>query len=150
MIHTYAARLAWQGSTGDGYRTYSRAHTASAPPAEPTLSLTADPGFGGDASDLNPEQLLLMSTSSCQLLSFLAEAAIRRIDVVAYHDSAEAFMDDTAGPMRITRIVLHPVIRVAAGTDVDEVVRLVHRAHDVCFIANSLTSTIEIEPRIES
>jgi organic hydroperoxide reductase OsmC/OhrA len=70
------------------------------------------------------------------------------VDVLGYDDAAEAFMDDTDGPMRITRIVLRPVIRVAVGTDVDEVVRLVHRGHDLCFIANSLNSTIEIEPRI--
>ncbi|MBN9105761.1 MAG: OsmC family protein [Propionibacteriaceae bacterium] len=148
MTHTYAATLSWQGSTRDGYRSYSRTHAASAPPAEAALSLTADPKYRGDASQLNPEQLLLMSASSCQLLSFLAEAALRKVDVLGYDDAAEAFMDDTDGPMRITRIVLRPVIRVAVGTDVDEVVRLVHRGHDLCFIANSLTSTIEIEPRI--
>ncbi len=149
MKHTYAAALSWQGSTRDGYRAYSRTHTASAPPAEAALSLSADPAYRGDASHFNPEQLLLMSASSCQLLSFLAEAALRKIDVVAYDDSAEAFMEDADGPMRITRIVLRPVIRVAARTDVDEVLGLVHRAHEACFIANSLTTAIEIEPRIE-
>lgn len=150
MTHSYAATLSWQGSTREGYRAYSRTHTASAPPAEATLELTADPAYRGDAAHLNPEQLLLMSASSCQLLSFLAEAAIRKIDVVAYDDSAEAVMEEVDGPMRITRIVLRPVIRVAAGTDVGEVLQLVHRAHDLCFIANSLTSAIEIEPRIEA
>lgn len=149
MAHTYTANLSWQGSTRDGYRGYSREHTASAPPAEADLVLTADPAFRGEASVLNPEQLLLMSASSCQLLSFLAEAALANIDVLAYDDAAEAVMEKAGGPMRITRIVLRPVIRVAAGTDVADVVRLVHRGHEACFIANSLTSTIEIEPRIE-
>jgi organic hydroperoxide reductase OsmC/OhrA len=149
MTHTYSTRLSWQGSTRDGYRSYSRSHTASAPPAEAELTLTADPAFRGDAEHLNPEELLLMAASSCQLLSFLAEAALSRIDVLAYDDAAEAFMEHSRGPMRVDRIVLRPVIRVAAGTDVDEVVRLVGRAHEACFIANSLTSAIEIEPRIE-
>ncbi len=149
MTHTYSTTLSWQGSTRDGYRAYSRAHTASAPPADATLNLTADPAFRGDAADLNPEQLVVMAASSCQLLSFLALAARHQLDVLAYRDSAEGFMEVTREPMRISRIVLRPVIRVAAGTDAAEVVRLVHLAHGECFIANSLNSTIDIEPRVE-
>ena len=150
MAHTYTANLSWQGSTRDGYRAYSRTHTASAPPAQAELGLTSDPAYRGDPEHLNPEQLLLMSASSCQLLSFLAEAALAGVDVLSYDDSAEAVMEKAGGPMRITKIVLRPIIRVAEGTDVAAVVPLVQRAHEGCFIANSLTSTIEIEPRIES
>jgi len=149
MMHTYSATLSWQGSTRDGYRAYSRTHTASASPAEQPLRLTADPSYRGDASDLNPEQLLLMAASSCQLLSFLAVAALGKVDVVAYDDAAEAFMEHSRGPMKIDRIVLRPVIRVAGTPEADVLLAMVHKAHEDCFIANSLTSTIEIEPRFE-
>jgi organic hydroperoxide reductase OsmC/OhrA len=149
MTHTYSAVLSWQGSTGDGYRAYSRSHTAFASPAEASLRLTADPTYRGDASDLNPEQLVLMAASSCQLLSFLAVAALGKVDVVAYDDTAEAFMEHSRGPMKIDRIVLRPVIRVAGTPDRDELLRMVHKAHEDCFIANSLNSTIEIEPCFE-
>ena len=149
MTHTYSATLSWQGSTGGGYRDYSRSHSASASPAEAQLRLTADPTYRGDASDLNPEQLLLMAASSCQLLSFLAVAALGKVDVVAYEDAAEAFMEHSRGPMKIDRIVLRPVIRVAGSADVDEILAMVHKAHEDCFISNSLNSEIEIEARIE-
>lgn len=149
MTHTYSATLSWQGSTGDGYRAYSRSHAASASPAEASLQLTADPTYRGDASDLNPEQLLLMAASSCQLLSFLAVAALGKVDVVAYEDTAEAFMEHSRGPMKIDRIVLRPLIRVAGAADLDQILQMVRKAHEDCFIANSLNSTIEIEPRIE-
>ena len=44
----------------------------------------------GDPAVLNPEQLLLMAASSCQMLWFLHLAAKARMDVVAYEDEAEA------------------------------------------------------------
>ncbi|MEZ4596053.1 MAG: OsmC family protein [Chloroflexota bacterium] len=144
-IHRYATALAWTGSTGGGYGTYARGHTVSAAPATTTLALSSDPIFGGDPSRLNPEQLLVMAASSCQLLSFLAAAARAGIDVLGYDDAAEGTMDDARAPAAISSIVLRPVIRVAAGTDVVEVQRLVEFAHADCYIANSLRGRVAIE-----
>lgn len=147
--HTYAARLAWAGDTGRGYRDYDRNHTVG--PAARALEVSADPAFRGDPSRLNPEQLLVMAASSCQLLSFLALAARRRVTVTAYEDDASGVMPmrpADGGPVRITRIVLRPRITVAAGTDHALVEELVHQGHDECYIANSLTTEVTLEPTI--
>ena len=143
--HTYATAVQWEGSTGLGYRAYSRAHAATAAPADATLALSADAAFRGDATRLNPEQLLVVAASSCQLLSFLAVAAQHKVDVLGYTDSAEGVMDETAEPARISRIVLRPVVTVAAGTDPLEVLRLVQLAHDGCYIANSISSDVQLD-----
>lgn len=99
---------------------------------------------------MNPEQLLVLSASSCQLLSFLAVAARARIDVVDYRDSAEAVMPEDDRPMRITRIVLRPEITVSASDSAgptDEKLRhLCEAAHRECFIANSLRTEVVVEP----
>lgn len=79
--HSYVSRLAWRGSTGDGVGSYTRDHLAVAPPARGQFALSADPAFRGDRERPNPEQLLVMAASSCQLLSFLALAARGGIDV---------------------------------------------------------------------
>ena len=128
--HTYAARLAWAGDTGLGYREYDRNHTVG--PAGNALGVSADPAFRGDPALLNPEQLLVMAASSCQLLSFLALAARRRVRVTAYEDDASGFMPmrpEDGGPVRITQIVLRPRITVAAGMDPAVVEELVHQGH---------------------
>lgn len=143
--HAYTTSLAWEGSTEAGYRAYPRDHTATATPAEATLALSADRAFRGDPARLNPEQLLVVAASSCQLLSFLAVAARDGVDVLGYQDRAEGFMDDAAQPPRFSRIVLHPAITVVAGTDPDQVVRLAHRAHHECYVANSLTTDVELD-----
>lgn len=146
-IHRYSAVTSWTGSTGVGYDGYDRAHTATSPPAAVELGLSSHPAFRGDSSRLNPEQLLVLAASSCQLLSFLAVAARARIDVVAYEDRAEGEMPEEPRPARVARIVLRPRITVRGemprGT---RLLHLVEVAHRECFIANSLTSEIEIQP----
>jgi len=148
-VHTYRSSLAWAGSTADGYAGYSRAHEVTTPPARATLGLTADVPFRGDADLTNPEQLLLAAASSCQLLSFLAEAARAGVDVVSYTDDAEAFMPVTREPLAIQRIVLRPRVVVRGDVEDAQVLQLMHDGHDACFIANSLRSEIVLEPTVE-
>ncbi|HEY7271151.1 MAG TPA: OsmC family protein [Actinoplanes sp.] len=142
ITYTYRTNLVWQGSTGAGYRHYARRHTAVAPPAA-EMELSADPHFRGDPGLTNPEQLVVMAASSCQLLSFLAVAAQAGIDVVGYTDSAEGVLSNKH-PRRLERIALAPVIRVIPGTDHERVRALIDKAHDGCFITNSLTGTVTI------
>lgn len=119
-----------------------------AEPALAGLRVSADPTFRGDRDLLNPEQLLLAAASSCQLLSFLAEAARAGVDVLAYEDSGLAVMPTGDLPLRITRIDLAPRITVAAGTDHDQVRHLVQRGHEECFIARSVSAEIVVTPQI--
>ncbi len=146
--HEYRAVVTWRGSTASGYDTYDRTHAGAAPPAATSLTLTSDPAFGGDAAILNPEQLLLLSASSCQLLSFLAVAARARIDVREYDDDAEASMPDEPRPMAIREIRLRPRITVAPGTDAGRVLQLCDVAHRECFIANTLACPVVVEAAV--
>jgi organic hydroperoxide reductase OsmC/OhrA len=147
--HTYRATVAWEGSTGGGYTAYTRNHDATLPPATEAVALSADPHFRGDASRANPEQLLVLAASSCQLLSFLHVAATARLDVLDYTDDAEGVMPEDLGPMRLTRITLRPRVLVAAGSDVSRFDELVHEAHEDCFIANSLNTEVVVEATVE-
>lgn len=145
-VHRYEARCAWEGSTGVGYESYDRAHTAAIAPALDALPMSADPAFRGDPAAVNPEQLLVLAASSCQLLSFLAVAARARIDVVAYSDCAEAVMPEGDPPVRITTITLRPEIRVRGAVAESRLRHLCEVAHGECFIANSLTADVRVEP----
>ena len=146
--HHYTVRCEWEGSTADGYDAYDRTHRATAPPADATLMLTSDPAFRGSPELLDPEQLLVLAASSCQLLSFLAATARARIDVVGYHDEAEGEMPEGGRPMRITRITLRPRITVRGEVSDSRILHLVEVGHRECFISNSLTAEIVVEPTI--
>lgn len=147
-VHRYTVRARWSGSTAAGYDAYDRRHEVEAPPARATLTLSADAAFRGDPALLDPEQLLVAAASSCQLLSFLAVAARAGIDVRHYRDDAEGTMAEDDPPARITRIVLRPTITVAPGTGEERVRHLVEVAHRQCYIANSLTTEILVEPTV--
>jgi organic hydroperoxide reductase OsmC/OhrA len=141
--------VTWSGSTGLGWDHYDRTHTASAPPAEQELRITTGESKG-DPRVLNPEQLLVMAASSCQMLWFLHLAAKARIDVVEYEDDAFGLMPTDVEPTSVTEITLRPRIVVAsAGTTEERVRKLLDTAHEHCYIANSLNSAMAMEPRIE-
>jgi organic hydroperoxide reductase OsmC/OhrA len=147
-MHHYRVTSRWTGSTGVGYEGYDRAHSVSTTPPTATLMLSSDPAFRGDPALLDPEELFVISASSCQLLSFLAVAARARIDVIEYIDHAEGFMPDHVKPMRITEIVLRPRITVHGSVTEHRVRRLCEVAHNECYIANSVTTEITVDPEI--
>ena len=139
----FSARTTWTGSTAEGWDRYDRAHSARADPAKQELTVTTAERLG-NPDHLNPEQLLLMAASSCQLLWFLHLAAKARIDVISYEDRCEAEMPEG----RITRVVLRPQITVSGDASADRVLKLCEQAHRQCNIAKSLSCPVELEPRL--
>jgi organic hydroperoxide reductase OsmC/OhrA len=119
----------------------------AAPPAEQEVRVTTGESKG-DPAILNPEQLLLMAASSCQMLWFLHLAAKARIDVVAYDDDASALMPEDEEPVRITDITLRPRITVDGDASEERVRKLVDTAHEHCYIANTLNCSMTVEPSV--
>jgi organic hydroperoxide reductase OsmC/OhrA len=148
-VDVYRARCAWSGSTAAGVDEYDRAHAASAPPAKQEVTLTSGEEGRGSPDDLNPEQLVVVAASSCQLLWFLYLAARSRIDVVEYVDEAEGLMPPDDTPLRITEITLRPRVVLRPGPSEERLHHLTELAHSQCYIANSLRSEVRVEPVFE-
>jgi organic hydroperoxide reductase OsmC/OhrA len=91
-----------------------------------------------------------MAASSCQMLMFLHLAAKARIDVVEYEDDATGLMPQDREPIHISDITLRPRIVIAGEASEERVRKLIHTAHEHCFIANTLKSEIAIEPTLET
>ena len=135
-LETYRATVAWDADRDD-----LRAHTVTL--AEERLAASTAPERGGDPAKADPEQLLVAAASSCHMLWFLDFARRERFRVLAYEDEAEGLMDER----RFVRIVLRPAIEFEADPDAETVARLHERAHEACFIANSLNCPVEVEAR---
>jgi len=146
MEHEYRAICHWEGSTAGGHDAYDRTHTVELPPAAAALSVSADPHFLGDGKLVNPESLFLAAAASCQLLSFLAVAARARLVITAYDDDARAVL--SGRPLAVTGITLRPRITAEPPATVERVRHLVEVAHRECYIANSVSTNIEVEPEI--
>ncbi len=148
--HGYRATIVWTGNRGTGtsnYRDYGRDHDIVIA-GKPTLAGSSDPGFRGDATRHNPEDLLVVSLSTCHMLWYLHLCTVNGIVTTAYEDDASGTMvEDADGGGRFTEVVLKPRVTIAAGDP--EVARaLHHEAHAKCFIANSVNFPVRHEPVI--
>lgn len=150
-MHAYNARVVWEGNRGDGtasYTAYGRDYRTVID-GKPDLAGSADPAFRGDPAKHNPEDLLVGALSACHMLFYLSLCAKAGIRVLAYEDNASGTMEiDPGGGGRFTEVVLHPAVIIADGGDVALAEKLHHRAHELCFIANSCSMPIRHAPSI--
>ena len=147
--HHYPVHMKWTGNTGAGtrdYRGYERAHEYLVP-GKPVIPGSSDPAFRGDKTRYNPEELLVMSLSSCHMLWFLHLAADSGLVVTSYEDNASGTMMETADTGgHFIEVVLRPKVSFDAGTDQSLAAQLHERAHHLCFIANSVNFPVRCEP----
>jgi organic hydroperoxide reductase OsmC/OhrA len=150
--HNYLVTTAWTGASEGPTRDYKGFSRTYRQVFGDKLELTgsADPTFLGDASLVNPEELLVAALSSCHMLSYLAWCALEGVQVVAYEDSAEGLMAEQHGAGEFKRVTLHPRVTVAPGTDMAKARALHEKAHDVCFIARSVNFPVEHEAEIQA
>jgi len=133
-------------------RRFSRAHTwrfdgGAVVPASASPHVVPAPY--SDASGVDPEEAFVAALASCHMLSFLWLAAGRGLVVDGYTDEAAGHMGkNAAGRVAVTRVVLRPRVTFVAGTAPDRAAldALHHEAHGICFIANSVTTQISVEP----
>ena len=149
-IHHFSARLNWTGAakgSTSSYESYSRDYVIEVP-GKPQLPGSADQVFRGDSSRHNPEDLLVMSLSSCHMLTYLAEAARAGVHVLAYSDEASGTMQMHEGKMRFTEVSLRPQVVVAKDSDQAKAQALHEKAHEHCFIASSVNFPVTCDARM--
>jgi organic hydroperoxide reductase OsmC/OhrA len=108
---------------------------------------SAAPQYLGNDSLVDPEQAFVASLSSCHMLTFLSLAARDGFIVDDYRDEAVGTMErNEEKRIAITRVVLRPAIRWGSeAPDQEKLDKLHESAHKHCFIANSVTTKIEVE-----
>lgn len=146
--HLYSGKIEWTGNLGTGtnsYSTYSRDFEASVS-GKSVLLGSSDPAFRGDASKYNPEDLLLLSLSSCHMLWYLHLCSDAGIVITNYTDSPKGIMEENAKGGRFTQVVLHPKIAVLSPEMLEKANELHIKAHELCFIANSVNFPVLVEP----
>lgn len=151
MSHHHAT-LHWHRDTGEFLQgRYSRRHTwtfdgGTTVAASPSPSVVPAPF--SDPSCVDPEEAFVASVASCHMLTFLFLASRKGFVVDDYRDSAVGTMTrNEKGVPWVSEIRLRPAIAYGAGKrpTADEERDLHHRAHEQCFIANSIRTEVRIE-----
>lgn len=98
-----------------------------------------------DAAD--PEELLVAAVASCHMLFFLDFTRKAGFIVNSYEDNPHGRLArDDENVIRITEVTLVPITEFeGAAPSQAELEELHHKAHDACFIANSLKCPVKVE-----
>lgn len=147
--HKYKLTAVWTGNKGKGtknVRAYDRSHTVAIQ-GKPELFLTTDNPAVGDKSKLNPEDLLVTAIASCHMLSYLYVCALEGIVINAYTDNATGIMiEKESGGGSFKEVCLNPICSVADESMVEKAIELHHKAHEICYIANSVNFEVKCNP----
>ena len=147
--HNYKLTAVWNGNKAEGTRnikTYDRSHTITIQ-GKPKLFLTTDNSFVGDKTKLNPEDLLVTAISSCHLLSYLYACALEDVVITSYTDNATGIMiEKENGGGSFKEVCLNPFCTVAEESMVEKAIELHHKAHEICYIANSVNFEVKCNP----
>lgn len=140
-LHKYLVNLSWTGNRGHGtksYKEYDRSYDVNSD-GKKTLNLSSDPHFLGDKSKYNPEELFIISISSCFMLWYLHLCADNGIVVEKYEDSVTGVMKEGKNIIgKFESVDLNIKIKITDLSKKEIAIKLLKEADTKCFIANSL------------
>lgn len=150
-MHHYQLTVQWTGNRGQGtggYRAYARDHEVTAD-RRPAIAGSSDRAFRGSPERWDPERLLVAALSQCHMLSYLHVCADSGVVVVEYVDHAEGTMQQTPdGGGHFTEVTLRPRVTVSDESMTSAAGDLHGRAHELCFIANSVNFPVLHQPTV--
>lgn len=151
-MSTYTATITWKSDSPEEFthNKYTRGHTwefdgGVSVPASSSPYVVRVPFSVEEAVD--PEEALVAAAASCHMLTFLWLAANGGFNIGSYTDNAVgemAAMED--GRQWVAKITLDPQIEWIGGPPTAEELAALHsRAHEGCYIANSIKSEVVIK-----
>ena len=152
-MSTYKTTLAWnRGSQPFTDGKYSRAHVwrfdgGAQVPASSSPQVVRVPM--SDEAAVDPEEAFIASLASCHMLFFLDFARRSGFVIDTYEDESEGVLaKDSEGRMAMTVVTLRPRIAFSGNKRPtrEEADALHHKAHEACFIANSVKTEVRVEP----
>lgn len=151
-LHSYHVSNRWTGNLGTGtstYRAYSRNFEIEAAGKTLSIPCSSDPGFRGDRTRYNTEELLVAALSGCHMLWVLHLCADAGIAVTEYNDDASGEMvEHPDGAGEFIRVTLRPRMVITNPARIQDALALHHRAHELCFIARSVNFPVAHEPEV--
>lgn len=150
----YKSSVRWEKQLDEVFtdNQYSRTHTWTFDGGTVLLASSSPlvvPIPMSNAAAVDPEEAFVAALSSCHMLFFLAIAAAKNYCIETYEDHAEGIMNkNEQGKMAMTEVTLQPKVTFSGQTipSFEQITHLHQLAHEKCFIANSVKSTITIIP----
>lgn len=150
--HLYTAEVVWRCEGDFAKGQYSRGHLwrfdgGVEVPASSSPSVVPLP-YSKEAA-VDPEEAFVAALSSCHMMTFIDLARHAKYVIESYTDKAEGVMTRIGrGQMAVTKVTLRPQVTLRADKMPDPTwfEDLHEKAHEICFIANSVKTEIVIAP----
>lgn len=149
----YTATIRWSRGEAEDFAKgrYGRAHEwafdgGAVVPASASPHVVPKPW--SDEAGVDPEEAFVASLSSCHMLFFLDFARRAGFVIDSYVDESEGAMEKGEdGRIWMSRVTLRPRIEWSGDKQpgVAEIGELHHKAHEACFIANSVITEVRVE-----
>lgn len=152
-MSTYTAQLVWERGTQDFLsQKYSRRHRIRFDGGAEVLGSSSPsvvPVPGSDPAGIDPEEGFVASISSCHMLWFLFVAAKQGFVIDRYEDNPTGVLERNAERRwAISVVTLHPKVTFSGEKQPtgEELGQMHHKAHEECYIANSVKTDVRVEP----
>ncbi|MBX2832451.1 MAG: OsmC family protein [Rhodospirillales bacterium] len=151
-MSSFGAEVLWTRSESEIFtdRRYSRGHIwrfdggveipASSSPHVVPIPYSIE-------ANVDPEEAFVAALSSCHMLFFLHFASDSGLVINSYLDAAIGEMATVDGKTMISKVILKPNVTYdGTAPDANLEADLHHRAHEACFLANSVKTEVTVEP----
>jgi len=151
-MQSYHAKVSWSRRADEFTKQkYSRGHTWQFDEGLTVPASASAHAVKGDwvvAKAVDPEEAFIAAISSCHMLFFLSYCSSGGFVVESYEDAAEGVLEPvTSGKVVMTHVTLRPVVTFSSAgvaPSQAQVDSLHHRAHEDCYIANSIRSEVAV------
>lgn len=152
-MYEYEAKVTWKRKANEVFidQKYNREHKIT---FENGLAIDGSPSGRivpvpySNPNFLDPEQTFVASLSTCHMLFFLDLCSRDGIIVDSYTDDAIGVLKRTGrNKMAMTKVTLRPKGAYSGDNipTMEQLEDIHHRAHELCYIANSVSSEIIAE-----
>lgn len=151
----YVAHLAWErGEQSFEAGLFSRRHQIAFDGGQNVVGSASPQVLPEPMSDpfgVDPEEAFVAALASCHMLWFFVIAAKRQFRVDRYVDQASGVMSrNDENRIAMTEVVLRPRVTFSGERlpTADEHRSMHERAHELCFIANSVKTAVVCRPEM--
>ena len=147
----HKATISWKNAGPDFLKgKYSREHSWTFDGGA-TIAASSSPSVVpvpySNPANVDPEEALVASISSCHMLSYLFLASRQGFQIDSYEDHAVGIMSkNEKGVPWVSAVTLNPKIEYGGQKQPtpDDIAHLHHLAHEQCFIANSVKTQVTV------
>jgi peroxiredoxin-like protein len=138
--HIYNVDLKWKNN---------RLGELSSPELNDHLDVATPPQFPKGIDGVwSPEHLFTAAISSCLMTTFLSIAENSKLEFLEFSCSAKGKLELIDSKMRMTEVLLEPVIVLKDENDREKAERVIQKSENACLISNSVNAKVILQQKI--